>query len=246
MAYNPTHNGSNGFHRVSEWKIKEQICDIGRRIWLKGFCAGDEGSQSYRLGENRILCTPAGSSMGSLKPDDICTVDLQGKQIGGKKACAGEISLHLAIYKTHAEVKAIIHGHPPYASAFAGAGIELPPMKDAKIILDNRGVATFDVDLEQAYSKLESVDAHARISMLARQVGGITHPSEEKDFISRVCGEIGAKGMMARDDGTTAAQQTSPSLPLEQAIGAMAPRQYREEEIEQLVQIITDQIMASV
>jgi hypothetical protein len=26
---------------VSEWKIKEQMCDIGRRIWLKGFCAGN-------------------------------------------------------------------------------------------------------------------------------------------------------------------------------------------------------------
>ncbi|HEY2588494.1 MAG TPA: class II aldolase/adducin family protein, partial [Tepidisphaeraceae bacterium] len=59
--------GSNGTGaaRVSEWKIKEQMCDIGRRIWLKGFCAGNEGNHSYRLSENRILCTPTGISKGN-------------------------------------------------------------------------------------------------------------------------------------------------------------------------------------
>ena len=71
MAY-----GSNGnskpINRVSEWKLKEQMCDIGRRIWVKGFCAGNEGNHSYRIGENRILCTPTGISKGNLKPDDIC------------------------------------------------------------------------------------------------------------------------------------------------------------------------------
>ena len=60
MAYG-TNGSSNGSHtRVSEWKIKEQMCDIGRRIWIKGFCAGNEGNHSYRIGENRVLCTPTG------------------------------------------------------------------------------------------------------------------------------------------------------------------------------------------
>ena len=48
MAYGS--NGHKGQHhaRVSEFKLKEQMCDIGRRIWLKGFCAGNEGNHSYR------------------------------------------------------------------------------------------------------------------------------------------------------------------------------------------------------
>ena len=58
-------NGA-GIQRVSEWKLKEQMCDIGRRIWLKGFCAGNEGNHSYRLSENRVLCTPTGISKGNL------------------------------------------------------------------------------------------------------------------------------------------------------------------------------------
>src|SRR3954468_12508550 len=125
MAYNG--NGkSASVDRVSEWKLKEQMCDIGRRIWIKGFCAGNEGNHSYRIGENRILCTPTGISKGNLKPDDICTVDMEGKQISGTRKRTSEINLHLAIYKTRPDVKAVIHSHPPHATAFAVASVDLP------------------------------------------------------------------------------------------------------------------------
>ena len=126
MAYGATasRNG-NGTNRVSEWKIKEQMCDVGRRIWMKGFCAGNEGNHSYRIGENRILCTPTGISKSALKPDDICTVDLEGKQISGTRKRTSEINLHLAIYKARPDVKAVIHSHPPHATAFAVASVDL-------------------------------------------------------------------------------------------------------------------------
>src|SRR4051812_49127962 len=127
MAYGATasRNG-NGTNRVSEWRIKEQMCDIGRRIWQKGFCAGNEGNHSYRIADNRILCTPTGISKSALKPDDICTVDLEGKQISGTRKRTSEILLHLSIYKARPDVKAVIHSHPPHATAFAVAGIDLP------------------------------------------------------------------------------------------------------------------------
>src|SRR6476659_4606760 len=132
MAYVPkTYNGNgasngNGYQRVSEFALKEQMCEIGRRIWHKGFCAGNEGNHSYRIGENRFLCTPTGISKGFLKPDDICTVDMEGKQVAGKRKRTSEILLHLAIYKARPDVRAVIHSHPPHATAFACAGVELP------------------------------------------------------------------------------------------------------------------------
>src|SRR3954466_78294 len=127
MAYKG--NGSksaSASHPVSEWKLKEQMCDIGRRIWLKGFCAGNEGNHSYRVGENRILCTPTGISKGNLKPDDLCVVDMEGKQLAGRRKRTSEILMHLQIYKARPDVKAVIHSHPPHATAFAVAGVELP------------------------------------------------------------------------------------------------------------------------
>lgn len=117
---------ANGSPRIPEFKLKEQMCDIGRRIWLKGFCAGNEGNHSYRIGADRVLCTPTGISKGNLKPDDICTVDMEGRQVAGKRKRTSEIMMHLAIYKARADVKAVVHSHPPHATAFAIAGVELP------------------------------------------------------------------------------------------------------------------------
>src|SRR5678815_4672035 len=127
MAYGISNaRNGNGTPRIPEFKLKEQMCDIGRRIWHKGFCAGNEGNHSYRIGPDRVLCTPTGISKGFLKPDDICTVDMEGKQVAGKRKRTSEILMHLAIYKARPDVKAVIHSHPPHATAFAVAGVELP------------------------------------------------------------------------------------------------------------------------
>src|SRR5687767_271618 len=124
MAYGA--HGTNGSTRIPEFKLKEQMCDIGRRIWQKGFCAGNEGNHSIRIGPDRVLCTPTGISKGNLKPDDICTVDMEGKQVAGSRKRTSEILMHLAIYKARPDVKAVVHSHPPHATAFAIAGVELP------------------------------------------------------------------------------------------------------------------------
>jgi L-fuculose-phosphate aldolase len=111
------------------WQIKKEICDIGQRIWLKGFCAGNEGNHSVRIGEDKFLCTPTGISKGQLDPDDILVTDGEGKQIEpnarGRRP-SSEIKVHIAIYRARPDVTAVIHSHPPHATAFAIAGIALP------------------------------------------------------------------------------------------------------------------------
>jgi L-fuculose-phosphate aldolase len=305
MGYNG--NGKT-VNRVSEWKLKEQMAEIGRKIWIKGFCAGNEGNHSFRLSEDRVLCTPSLISKGNLKPDDMCVVDMEGKQVSGKRKRTSEILLHLAIYKERADVRAVIHSHPPHATAFAIADIELPtcihpeaevflgPVKTAKyvtpgdtrlgesikpfikdsntILLGNHGVVCYGPDLEDAYYKLEIVDAYARILLLTKQLGSVrplaagemkelldlksrfgmfdprTAPgaTPEKmtcagtDFLARVGGEIGTKGRMATAEGTAPVRPQASAM--ERAIQSMTPENYSEADIENLVQTITDQIMA--
>src|SRR5688500_8047887 len=305
MAYGATAtNGKsstngNGYSRVSEWKLKEQMCDIGRRIWQKGFCAGNEGNHSYRIAENRVLCTPTGISKGNLVPDDICVVDLDGKQISGKRKRTSEFLMHSAIYKARPDVRAVIHSHPPHATAFAVAGVDLPTcihpeaevflgvvptakyvtpgdmrlgesilpyVQDSNtILLQSHGAVCFSPDLEQAYYQLEIVDAYARILILAKQVGSIRPLSGDEmkelldlkarfgmadprvgpdakpeamacntDFLSRVGGDIVTKGRVATPAGGTAPVPD---------VGEASP--VTDSAIEELVQAITDQIMAT-
>lgn len=83
---------------VSEHKLKEQICEIGRQLYAEKDCT--DGNITIRLNDKEILCTPTMVSKGFMKPEDICKVDYEGKQIAGSRRRTSEVLLHLAVYKT--------------------------------------------------------------------------------------------------------------------------------------------------
>jgi len=58
-----------------------------------------------------------------MRAEDLSLVDLNNCRICGDRAQTSEILLHLEIYKAVPEAKAVIHCHPPYATAHAMAGI---------------------------------------------------------------------------------------------------------------------------
>jgi L-fuculose-phosphate aldolase len=107
-------------------RIKDQICEIGRRLYNRGFAAANDGNLSCRVGENEVLCTPTMICKGFMTPDDLCTVDLDGNQLAGKRKRTSEIFLHLTIMKHRPDVKSVVHCHPPHATAFAVAGEAVP------------------------------------------------------------------------------------------------------------------------
>lgn len=107
-------------------RAKQEICDIGRRLYNRGFAAANDGNITVRISDNEVLCTPTLLCKGFLTPEDIATVDMQGNQIAGRKKRSSEALLHLEIYKSRADVKSIVHCHPPHATAFAIAREAIP------------------------------------------------------------------------------------------------------------------------
>jgi len=106
--------------------VKKEICATGRKLWLRQFVDGNGGNISYRIGANEVLCTPTLVSKYDLTPEDISLTDLEGNQIAGSKARTSELLLHLEIYKAVPEAKAVVHCHPPHATAYAITG-RVPP-----------------------------------------------------------------------------------------------------------------------
>ena len=102
-------------------KAREELCEIGHRIWQQGLSPGTGGNISTRM-ENEIIITPTLTGMGFMRPEDLCTLDLDGNVIDCKTRPSSEYKLHLRVYKRRPDVKAVIHGHPPFASAFAVTG----------------------------------------------------------------------------------------------------------------------------
>ncbi len=124
---------------VSEFEIKKQICEIGKRIYDRGMVAANDGNISVKLSDNEFLCTPTGVSKGFMTPEYICKVDKEGKviQANGNFKPSSEIKMHMRVYAQRPDVKSVVHAHPIYATSFAIAGIPLtqPIMPEAVITL---------------------------------------------------------------------------------------------------------------
>jgi L-fuculose-phosphate aldolase len=114
------------FHSPEAEAVKAEIVEVGRKLWQRQYVDGNGGNISYRLTADAVLCTPTLVSKADLKPEDLCLVDLSGNQLTGGKPRTSEILMHLEIYKAVPQAKAVVHCHPPHATAYAITG-RVPP-----------------------------------------------------------------------------------------------------------------------
>jgi L-fuculose-phosphate aldolase len=120
---------------IIEIKYKKLICEIGKRVYEKGLVAANDGNISVRISENEFLITPTGVSKGSLTPEMIIKVDGEGNVIEGEYTPTSELKMHLLVYQERPDIHAVLHVHPPYATAFAIAGIPLNQALMPEVVL---------------------------------------------------------------------------------------------------------------
>jgi L-fuculose-phosphate aldolase len=139
---------------MNEYQLKQQICEIGRRLYNKGFAAANDGNISVRLSDKEILSTPTMVSKGFMKPEDVCKVDYEGKQLAGTRKRTSEVLLHLAIYKTRSDVQAVVHCHPPHATAFAVAREPIPKcvLPEVEVFLGEVPMALYETPGTQKFA----------------------------------------------------------------------------------------------
>lgn len=106
----------------TERELRQDIVDIGKLVYQKGWVAANDGNISIRLDQSRILCTPTGVSKGMMHPDDLIIVDMQGNKIEGRKERTSEIAMHLTVYNMRPDIHSVVHAHPPVSTGFATAG----------------------------------------------------------------------------------------------------------------------------
>lgn len=193
------------FHSPYCQDLKHQMCDIGRRLWQRGYVDGNGGNAAIRAGEDLALCTPTLVSKGFMKPEDLCLVDFEGRPLCGLTRPTSEILMHLQLLKRQPKAVASVHGHPPSATGFAVAGLKPPTRmlpeyevfvslamapyrtpgtpemgklvadlvdKHNVILMANHGVVAWShISLEDAYFKLEILEAYCRTLLEAMQLG---------------------------------------------------------------------------
>ncbi|MBX7135002.1 MAG: class II aldolase/adducin family protein [Fimbriimonadaceae bacterium] len=168
---------------MNEWKMRELMCEIGRRVYNKGFAAANDGNISYRLAEDRVLCTPTRVSKGFMKPDDLCIVDLDGKQVSGKRKRSSEILLHLTVMKARADVRSVVHCHPPHATAFAVAREPIPKcvLPEIEVFLGEVAIAPYETPGSQKFADTVLPYVHDTETILLANHGTVTYGTDLED-----------------------------------------------------------------
>jgi L-fuculose-phosphate aldolase len=105
--------------------LRRQLVHVCRRLYERDLIAGGEGNVSARLPDGDILITPAGASKNDVLEGDLVVVDRRGRPVAGSGSASSELGMHLRIYEVRPDVEAVVHAHPPFATAFAVAGLDL-------------------------------------------------------------------------------------------------------------------------
>ena len=97
---------------------KKEVAYFMRRLYNKGLTTTSGGNISVKLEDGRILITPSATDKARMKSDQIGLLSGTGKNQTPHLKLSIESKMHIALYGKRPDIKAIVHAHPPIASAF--------------------------------------------------------------------------------------------------------------------------------
>lgn len=212
--------------------LKEQICEMGRRLWQRAYVDGNGGNMVIRVGEDIAICTPTLVSKGALKPEDMCLVDFQGNQICGVKKRTSEILMHLQIMQKQPKAIATCHCHPPNATGFAIAGV-VPPscMIPEYEVFVSVALAPYRTPGTPEMGRLvaELVDQYNTILMANHGVVTWSHNSIEEaywrmEIVEAYCQSVLVASQLGKPPNTLTPSQMTDLLKIKQSLGYVDPR----------------------
>ena len=111
-----------------EFGLRQEIVRVMRICTQKRLIESNDGNISCRLDDNRLIITPSGCYKADLQPDDLIIMDMDGavQQCKPGARPTSETLLHLEAYNQRADINAVLHAHPLYATALTIAGIPFP------------------------------------------------------------------------------------------------------------------------
>jgi L-fuculose-phosphate aldolase len=110
---------------MDEAAARKAICHWGRHLYQRGLVSAFDGNLSLRIAAHRYLVTRSGICKGDLTPDDIVIADSDGRKLDGDGKVSSEFLTHLAAYAERNDVAAVVHAHPPFATALTLAGVSM-------------------------------------------------------------------------------------------------------------------------
>jgi L-fuculose-phosphate aldolase len=207
--------------------VKIEICAVGRKLWTRQYVDGNGGNMSYRIGPNEVICTPTLMSKYDLTPDDLCLVDLEGRQSAGKRPRTSEILLHLEIYKAVPEAKACVHCHPPHATAYAITG-RVPPSRvipEFEVFIGKVALAPYETPGTRAFAEtvIPYVKDHNTVLLANHGIvcwaDTVTHAEWYAEVVDTYCWTMMLASQLGAPISQISEQHTADLLRIKKTIG---------------------------
>lgn len=163
-------------------KLREAICDVGRKMYDRQLCSTNDGNISIRLDDGNFLITPTGVSKGFMTPDMMCIVDKDGKLIeeNGPWKGTSEFKLHYKIYQLRPDVNAVVHAHPLYGTVFAAADMPLNKPICTEAVINLGEIPVIKYGLPGTYEICGDIEDYVEYhdAVLMRYHGAVTFGSD--------------------------------------------------------------------
>lgn len=197
---------------VSYESEKAAIVEVGLRLHQGGLVPATAGNISVRVANGHLI-TASGVGKGSLTADQVIFVDHEGHKPKSGAPVSSEDLMHLEIYRRRPDVQAVIHAHPPTATAFAVAHMPLDPwiLAEAVVVLGTVPLTRYATPGTAELAKIVAEGLGKGNAALLANHGAITvgqtltqahHRMETLEHVARVA-------VMARLLGSTRALSSS-------------------------------------
>lgn len=122
---------------IDEQAQREEICDVGRSLYQRGYTVGSAGNISARLDDGWLI-TPTDVCLGRLTPEAIAKVNFKGEWVSGDKP-SKTLALHRQVYDRNPTVGGVVHTHSTHLVALTLAGVWraddiLPPLTPYQVM----------------------------------------------------------------------------------------------------------------
>lgn len=107
---------------------RRELTEAAHRLPALDLTQGTSGNLSARLGDG-FLVTPSAVAYDAMEPDALVELDFDGtiRSAARGRAPSTEWRLHAAVFRARTDIRAIVHAHPPWATALSCLRRDIPP-----------------------------------------------------------------------------------------------------------------------
>ncbi|WP_433003971.1 class II aldolase/adducin family protein [Treponema socranskii] len=115
------------------YKERVAVANFMKRLYDRQLTTASGGNISLRVSDDEFCITPSSIDKGSLTAESIAVVKFDGTNLTPDLKLSIETEMHRQILLKRPDLRAVVHAHPVFASAFATAQ---PCALDSRLIAE--------------------------------------------------------------------------------------------------------------